>query len=76
MEGIWLTVLGLVGGIVRGFNKVLDWFKEIKWTNVGKELEQAEAAKHEAEVIRETSEIIAEDRTREETVKRMEDGTF
>lgn len=76
MGSIWLTILGLFNGVVSAFNKVLEWFKEAKWTNIGKSLEQAEIAKQEAEATRVSSEIIAEERTREQTAKRMEDGTF
>ena len=76
MSSIWITVVGLVNGVVKLFNGLLDYFKELKWVNIGKSLNQAEIAKEEAQITRETSEIINEDRTKEDTANRMDDGTF
>jgi hypothetical protein len=76
MSGIWLTILGFVNGAISLFNKALDWVKELKFVNYGRELQQAEDAKREAQITRETSEILAEDRTKEQTAKRMDEGTF
>jgi len=76
MEKLWAVILGAVNGVIRFFNGILDWFRETNWISQGKALEQAEAAKREAQLTRETSEILSEDRTKEDTTKRLEDGTF
>lgn len=76
MTSLWLTVLGLINGAVSLFNKVLDYIRSAKLISQGKSLEQAEIAKQESEAQRKASEVLAEDRTREQTAKRMDEGTF
>ncbi len=76
MSSLWSIVLGLFSGVVKLFNKALDYVKSMELINQGKKLEQAENAKREAEFQRKTSEILTQERTKEETTKKLEDGTF
>ena len=76
MGTLWMTILGLFSGIVSLVNKALDFFKTSSLINRGKVLEQAEQAKREAELERETTKIILENRTKEDTIKRMDEGSF
>ena len=43
---------------------------------MGEELYKAEQAKKEILVVREQTEILLKDETREETIKKLEDGKF
>ena len=76
MGTLWMTILGLFSGIVSLVNKALDFFKTSSLINRGKVMEQAEQAKREAELERETTKIILENRTKEDTIKRMDEGSF
>jgi hypothetical protein len=69
-------ILGFLGGIWSFATKVFDYLKEKSLIAMGRTLEQGDLAKKEAEVIRETSEILAKEVTKEETEKKLEDGTF
>jgi hypothetical protein len=50
--------------------------KKDELINQGREREQADIAKEEINVNREQTEILTKDQTREETVKKLDDGTF
>jgi hypothetical protein len=73
---MWATLLGLFSGIISIFGRVLEYFKEERLVNQGKASEQAERAKEEILINRETTEILSQERTEEETIKRLESGTF
>lgn len=70
------TILGLLGGLWGFATKVFDYFKEKSLLAMGRTLEQGDLAKKEAEDIRKTSEILAKEVTKEDTEKKLEDGTF
>lgn len=74
--GIWVTILGLLSGLVSIFSKVMEDLKKQDLKNQGKIEQQAEIAKDELEKSREQNEILVQDRTKEDVVKRLEDGTF
>jgi uncharacterized membrane-anchored protein YhcB (DUF1043 family) len=74
--GIWVTILGLLSGLVSVFSKVMEELKKQDLKNQGKIEQQAEIAKDELEKTREQNEILVQDRTKEDVVKRLEDGTF
>ena len=74
--GMWATILGLLSGLVSVFSKVMDHLKTQDMINQGKALQQAEIAKDEIEKSREQNEILTQDRTKEDVVKRLNDGTF
>ena len=70
------TILSFLGGIWSFATKVLDYIREKSLVAMGRSLEQGDLAKNEAEVVRTTSEILAKEVTKEETVKKLKDGTF
>lgn len=73
----WITtILGFLSSLSQIISKVLDYFREKNLINQGKALQQAEIAKDEININREQTEILSQDRTKEETIKRLEDGTF
>jgi hypothetical protein len=74
--GIWVTILGLLSGLVSVLSKVFEQLKTTELINQGKSLQQAEIAKDELEKSREQNEILVQDRTKEDVVKRLDDGTF
>lgn len=76
MGGIWVTILGLLSGLVSIFSKVMEDLKKQDLKNQGKIEQQAEIAKDELEKSREQNEILVQDRTREDVAKRLDDGTF
>ena len=76
LGGIWSTILGLVSGIIAIVARVLEQMKKDELINQGREREQADIAKEEINVNREQTEILTKDQTREETVKKLDDGTF
>lgn len=76
MAELWIKALGLAHEVLKFFNRVLDFFKRKIAVSEGKELERAEIAKYQEQLTRETSEIITEERSKEETKKRLEDGSF
>jgi len=74
--GMWATILGLLSGLVSVFSKVMEHLKTQEMINQGKALQQAEIAKDEIDKSREQNEILTQDRTKEDVVKRLNDGTF
>lgn len=76
MEGFIGIVLGFLSGFFKTATKVLELIKAKQFQTQGRQLEQAEQAKEEVQINREQQEIMLEDRKREDTIKRMEDGTF
>jgi len=73
----WLSViLGLLSGVVQGLLKVFDAIKTQELINQGRTLEQADRAKDEIEINRQQTEILAQNQSKEETIKKLEDGTF
>lgn len=75
-SSIWVTILGLLSGLVSIFSKVLEDLKKQDLKNQGKIEQQAEIARDELEKSREQNEILVQDRSREDVVKRLDDGTF
>ena len=74
--GFWTLLLGFVSGMMKAVNRILDDLKESKLINQGRALEQADMAKREIDVNRKQTEILSQDRTKDEVVKKMEDGNF
>lgn len=73
----WVSlILGLFSGVTSLFNRALDYFKEIRLVSWGEEKAKAEIAKDEIEINRKQTEILSQDRTREQVVNKMEDGSF
>lgn len=76
MGSLWTQLLGFGVELIKLFNRVLDFFKRKIAVEEGRQLEQAEIAKYQEQLTRETSEIILAERSEEETKKRLEDGSY
>lgn len=73
----WLSLLlGFLSGAVQALLKVFDAIKTQELINQGRTLEQADRAKDEVEINRQQTEILAQNQSKEETIKKLEDGTF
>lgn len=73
----WLTtILGLFNGLMGFVNRALDYLKEMRLVAWGREQHAADLAKDEIEINRKQTEILNQDRTKEDVAKRLEDGTF
>lgn len=70
------AILGLVKGIVSLFNKSIEWFKEKALIRMGRELESGDIAKEEVEINRKQTEILTQERTKEDVEKKLEQGNF
>ena len=57
-------------------NRALDYLKEMRLVAWGREQHAADLAKDEIEINRKQTEILNQDRTKADVVKRMEDGSF
>ena len=58
------------------FSRVLDYLKEMRLVAWGREQHAADLAKDEIEINRKQTEILNQDRTKEDVIKRLNDGTF
>jgi hypothetical protein len=73
----WIaSVMSILSSLSKLATKLLDYFKEKKLIEQGKTLEKAEIAIHELEINKKQTEIIMKDQSKEETVKKLKDGTF
>ena len=74
--GLFTTILGLFSGLSSLLGKALEFVKYKALVSWGKEQHAAELAKEEIEINRKQTEILNEDRTKSDVIKRMENGTF
>lgn len=72
----WEIIVGFATGVLKTLSRVLDMIKTKANINTGRVIEQAEQAKEETEVNRQQTKILMEERTKEDTIKKMENGTF
>lgn len=73
----WLTaILEFFNGIVDIFRKYLDSKKSDELIDQGKELQNADLAKKEIESVREQTEILTKDVSKEDLIKQLESGEF
>lgn len=72
----WTVLLGFLTGFFNTASRIFDFLKTKQVLDQGRKLEQAEQAKTEVELAREQTEILTRDQTREDTIKKMEDGSF
>jgi hypothetical protein len=73
---LWAALVGMMTGLAKVFSKALELWKTEEMIQQGKSLQQAEIAKEEVAINRETSEIIAADVPEEETIRKLENGSF
>ena len=55
---------------------IFEYIKSSELIAQGKNEQQAELAKEEIEINRKQTEILSQEVTKEETIKKLEDGTF
>lgn len=70
------TIIGLFGGFFSFFGKIFDYWKSTELINQGKVLSQAELAKDEININRQQTEILSQERTKADTLRKLKDGTF
>ena len=76
MLSITSIILGLFNGALGLFNKLIEYAKEVRLINFGREQQVSDLAKEEIEINRKQTEILTQERTKEEVIKKMEDGSF
>ena len=76
MVSITTIILGLLNGALGLFNKLIEYAKEIRLINFGREQQVSDLAKEEIEINRKQTEILTQDRTKEDVIKKMENGDF
>ena len=70
------TFLGFLSGFFSVFSSILEYFKKEKIKNEGKTEILKEIAVNEAESNRKQTEILIKTETKEDTIKKLESGTF
>ena len=68
--------LGFLSGVVQAALKILEILKTKKMIEEAKKQKEAEIAKHDAEVTRQQTEILIQDRSKKDVIDKMKDGTF
>lgn len=68
-----ITLLGELGSL---FSKLLDMWKTKSLQDQGRALQQADEAKAEIDINRKQTEILSQDRTKQDTISKMQDGSF
>ena len=74
--GLLSSILGIFSTLGSLLGRFFDIVKENTLVNWGREQHAADLAKEELEINRKQTEILNQDRTKEDTVKRLEDGSF
>lgn len=69
-------MIGFLFQLFEFFNKMFDWFKRHEAIEHGKKLKEIEIIEENKEVEKEQTQILLQDRTKEEVVDKMEKGTF
>ena len=74
--GFLATILGFLNGLFSFGSKILEYIKANELINRGKADQQADIAKDEIIINREQTAILTKEVTKEDTIKKMKDGTF
>lgn len=70
------TILAFFTSIFKFGMNIFEYIKSSELISQGKNEQQAELAKEEIEINRKQTEILSQEVTKEETIKKLEDGTF
>lgn len=70
------TILAIFSSIFKFGMSVFDYIKSAELISQGKNEQQSDLAKEEIEINRKQTEILSQEVTKEETVKKLEEGTF
>lgn len=69
-------ILGFFSGLFGSLTRILDMFKTKKTLDQGRALQQADQAKREIALQRQETEILTQKLTKEDVIKKLEDGKF
>jgi hypothetical protein len=58
------------------FSRLFDWFKTKEAIEQGKIIKEAEIIKQNDEIEKEQTDVLIQDRTKDEVIEKMEKGTF
>lgn len=70
------AILGFLSGFFSVFSRILEYFKKEEIKNEGKNEIVKEIAVKEVEITRKQTEVLIKDEKREDTIKKLESGTF
>ena len=70
------TILGFLSGFFSVFSRILEYFKKEEIKNEGKNEIVKEIAVKEVEINRGQTEVLIKDEKKEDTIKKLENGTF
>jgi hypothetical protein len=70
------AILGFLSGFFSVFSRILEYFKKEEIKNEGKNEIVKEIAVKEVEINRRQTEVLIKDEKREDTIKKLENGTF
>ena len=70
------AILGFLSGFFSVFSRILEYFKKEEIKNEGKNEIVKEIAVKEVEINRRQTEALIKDEKREDTIKKLENGTF
>jgi hypothetical protein len=74
---MWLSaILGFLSTVPKLIVKTLDYFRFKQAVETGREIEKGNIAAKEIRVDREQDEIMMKEQPKNETVKKLENGTF
>jgi hypothetical protein len=65
-----------LSGFFELINKMFDWIRHKTSIEEGKKLKEAEIIKENEVIVKEQTEILIQDRTKDEVIDKMEKGTF
>jgi hypothetical protein len=70
------AILGFLSGFFSVFSRILEYFKKEEIKNEGKNEIVKDIAVKEVELNRKQTEVLIKDEKREDTIKKLESGTF
>jgi len=70
------SFIALITSIFSIFGKALDIYKQKELIDQGKILKESEIIQENSELEKKQTEIIIQDRTKEEVIEKMKKGTF
>lgn len=70
------AILGFLSGFFSVFSRILEYFKKEEIKNEGKTELAKEIAQRGLELSRKQTEVLIKDEKREDTIKKLESGTF
>ena len=70
------AILGFLSGFFSVFSRILEYFKKEEIKNEGKNEIVKEIAIKEVEINRRQTEVLIKDEKKEDTIKKLENGTF